>query len=65
MVTCPCEPQQMERAVALLDKHNWHVMVRTVNGSDVHAAVNAFEHAAEVNADAGAQAAGFASTKAC
>ncbi len=50
MVMCPCEAQQVERAVALLDKHNWHVMVRTVNGSDVHAAVNAFEHAAEVNA---------------
>ncbi len=50
MVTCPCDPQQIERAVALLDKHNWHVMVRTVNGTDVHAAVNAFEHAADVNA---------------
>ena len=50
MVMCPCEAQQVERAVAMLDKHNWHVMVRTVNGADVHAAVNAFEHAVDVNA---------------
>jgi predicted amidohydrolase YtcJ len=49
MLMCPCEATQMERAVALLDKHDWHVMVRTVNGSDVHAAVNAFEHASDVN----------------
>jgi imidazolonepropionase-like amidohydrolase len=39
----------MERAVALLDKHGWHVMVQTVNGTDVHAAVGAFEHAAAAN----------------
>jgi predicted amidohydrolase YtcJ len=49
MVTCPCDPAQLDRAVTLLDKHNWHVMVRTSDGADVHAAVNAFEHAAEVN----------------
>ena len=51
MVVCPCEPSQLERTVALLDKHNWHVMVRTVDGAEVHAAVNAFEHAADVNAE--------------
>jgi predicted amidohydrolase YtcJ len=46
MVMCPCETTQIERAVALLDKHNWAVMVRTVNGADVHAAIDAFEHSA-------------------
>jgi predicted amidohydrolase YtcJ len=49
VVTCPCDPGQLDRAVALLDKHNWHVMVQTSDGADVHAAVSAFEHAAEVN----------------
>ena len=49
MVMCPCDAPQIERAVALLDKHGWHVMVQTVNGADVHAAVNAFEHAAAAN----------------
>jgi hypothetical protein len=48
-VVCPCDAPQIDRAVALLDKHDWHVMVRTVNGADVHAAVNAFEHAASAN----------------
>jgi predicted amidohydrolase YtcJ len=48
-VMCPCDAPQIDRAVALLDKHDWHVIVRTVNGADVHAAVNAFEHAAAVN----------------
>ena len=50
MVVCPCDALQLERAIALLDKHNWHVMVRTADGADVHAAMTAFEHAAEVNA---------------
>jgi predicted amidohydrolase YtcJ len=50
LVACPCEPQQIERAVTLLDKHDWHVIVKTASGSDVPAAVDAFEHAAEVNA---------------
>jgi predicted amidohydrolase YtcJ len=49
VVMCPCDAAQIERVVALLDKHDWHVMVRTVNGSDVHAAVNAFERTAEAN----------------
>jgi predicted amidohydrolase YtcJ len=49
MVTCPCAPVQLDRTVTLLDKQNWHVMVRTAVGSEVQAAVNAFEHAAEVN----------------
>jgi predicted amidohydrolase YtcJ len=49
MVACPCEPEQLERAITLLDKHNWAVMVRTVSGADVHAAITAFERAAIVN----------------
>jgi predicted amidohydrolase YtcJ len=48
-VMCPCDAPEIERAVALLDKHGWHVMVQTVNGADVHAAVSAFEYAAAVN----------------
>ena len=48
-VVCPCESAQIARAVALLDRHNWTVTVQTVNGSDVHAAAGAFEHAADVN----------------
>ena len=48
-VLCPCEAAQISRAVALLDKHDWSVMVRTVNGSDVHAAVDAFEQTAGSN----------------
>ena len=43
MVTCPCDGPQLERAITLLDKHEWTVMVRTVSGADVHAAVDAFE----------------------
>jgi predicted amidohydrolase YtcJ len=45
-VICPCEAQEVARAVALLDKHGWHVMVQTVNGTDVQAAVDAFEQVA-------------------
>jgi len=52
MVMCPCEASQIQRAVALLDKHNWTVIVRTVSGADVHAAMEAFEHAVDVNAAA-------------
>lgn len=48
-VLCPCDPPQIERAVALLDEHDWHVMVQTVNGADVHAVVDAFEQAAAAN----------------
>jgi predicted amidohydrolase YtcJ len=44
MVLCPCEPAQIQRAVELLEKHKWPVMVQTVNGSDVHAAIEAFEY---------------------
>jgi len=50
MVMCPCEGPQLERAVTLLDKHEWTVMVRTVNGADVHAAIGAFEHATAAHA---------------
>ena len=50
MVACPCSGPQLERAVTLLDKHDWNVTVRTVNGADVHAAVGAFERAAAANA---------------
>jgi predicted amidohydrolase YtcJ len=49
MVICPCEPSEIERAVELLERHNWPVMVQTVNGSDVHAAIDAFERAAMTN----------------
>jgi predicted amidohydrolase YtcJ len=48
-IVCPCDAPQIERTVALLDKHDWHVMVQTVNGADVHAAVSAFEQAAAAN----------------
>lgn len=49
MVMCPCEHEHLERAITLLDKHNWAVMVRTANGADVHAAIKAFERAATTN----------------
>ncbi|MSO29976.1 MAG: hypothetical protein EXQ48_03400 [Acidobacteria bacterium] len=49
LVSSTCDPATLDRAVTLLDKHNWQVMVRTTNGADVHAAVDAFEHAAAVN----------------
>jgi predicted amidohydrolase YtcJ len=39
-----CAPAALEHAVALLDKHNWNVTVRTADGADVRAAVDAFEH---------------------
>ncbi len=48
-VMCPCDPLQIARTVALLDKHGWHVMVHTIEGPDVHAAVDAFERAAAAN----------------
>jgi len=48
-VTCPCEAEEVARAVALLDKHGWPVMVQTVNGTDVQAAVDAFERVAAVH----------------
>lgn len=48
-IVCPCDAAQLERAVALLDKHNWHVMVRSATGPDVHAAVAAFDRAAAAN----------------
>jgi predicted amidohydrolase YtcJ len=44
-----CDPATLDRAVVLLDKHNWNVTVRTANGADVRAAVVAFEHAISVN----------------
>jgi predicted amidohydrolase YtcJ len=49
MVVCPCDRQQLERAVALLDRHSWTVMVRTASGADVDAALQAFEQAALTN----------------
>jgi predicted amidohydrolase YtcJ len=49
MLTCPCDGSEVGRAIALLDKHGWHVMVQTVDGTDVHAAVTAFERAAAAN----------------
>jgi predicted amidohydrolase YtcJ len=44
-----CDPPALERAVALLDKHNWNVTVRTADGADVRSAVDAFEHVAVLN----------------
>ncbi|HKY21275.1 MAG TPA: amidohydrolase family protein [Vicinamibacterales bacterium] len=52
VVICPCDAPQLERAVMLLDKHEWTVMVRTVTGADVQAAVGAFEYAADANSAA-------------
>ena len=49
MVVCPCERQLLDRAIELLDRHDWPVMVRTADGTDVHAAIEAFEHAAAAN----------------
>jgi predicted amidohydrolase YtcJ len=48
-VACPCDADKLQRAVTLLDKHNWRVMVRTPDEADVHAALDAFEHAAASN----------------
>ena len=48
-IVCPCAATQTARAVELLDKHGWHVMVHTVNGGDVTAAVDAFERAVSAN----------------
>ena len=49
MVMCPCESPQIDEAIALLDRHNWPIMVRTVSGADVHAAISAFERAVTSN----------------
>ena len=51
VVTCPCEEEQLEHAIAVLDRHNWTVMVRTANGADVRAAVGAFELAEATSPD--------------
>jgi predicted amidohydrolase YtcJ len=48
-IACPCEPAKLEHTVALLDKENWHVMVRASDENDVHAALDAFEHAVAAN----------------
>jgi len=48
-VVCGCDPAKLDHAVTLLDKHNWHVMVRASNENDVHAALDAFQHAIAVN----------------
>jgi predicted amidohydrolase YtcJ len=48
-VLCACDPAKLTRAVTLLDQHNWHVMVRASDEADVHAALDAFEHAMMVN----------------
>jgi predicted amidohydrolase YtcJ len=48
-VVCRCDAARLQRAVTLLDKHNWRVMVRTSDEADVHAALDAFEHAAAAN----------------
>ena len=43
--TSTCDPMTLDRAVALLDKHGWQISVRTTDGADVRAAVEAFQHA--------------------
>jgi predicted amidohydrolase YtcJ len=48
-VVCRCDADKLKSAVTLLDKHNWHVMVRTSDEAGVHAALDAFEHAATAN----------------
>jgi predicted amidohydrolase YtcJ len=48
-VVCSCDAVKLGRAVTLLDKHNWHVMVRASEEADVHAALDAFEHTIAVN----------------
>jgi predicted amidohydrolase YtcJ len=48
-VMCKCDPARLERAVTLLDRHNWHIMVRASDEDDVHAALDAFEHATAAN----------------
>jgi predicted amidohydrolase YtcJ len=48
-VVCSCDPAKLQRAVTLLDRHNWNVMVRASDEADVHAALDAFEHATLVN----------------
>jgi predicted amidohydrolase YtcJ len=48
-IVCPCDGAQLDRAVALFDRHDWQVMVRTADGDDVHAAIEAFGHAAATN----------------
>ena len=45
-VICPCDATAIARAVELLDKHGWQVMVHTEDGADVDAAVDAFERVA-------------------
>jgi len=48
-VICPCDGTPVARAVELLDKHGWQVMVHTADGADVNAAVEAFERAMAAN----------------
>jgi predicted amidohydrolase YtcJ len=48
-IACTCDPLQLEGAIAVLDKHNWQVMVRTSDGADVRAAYEAMDHAAAAN----------------
>lgn len=48
-VVCGCDLSELARAVTLLDQHGWHVMVRASTEDDVHAALDAFEHAMAAN----------------
>jgi predicted amidohydrolase YtcJ len=50
-IVCPCPAPELTRSVALLDKHNWHVSVRTTTGAEVRAAVDAFEHSSAATPD--------------
>jgi predicted amidohydrolase YtcJ len=49
VVMCPCARADLARTVALLDKYDWQVTIRTINGSDVHHAVDAFEQSSGAN----------------
>jgi predicted amidohydrolase YtcJ len=53
LVMCPCTREVLQRAAALLDKYGWQMMIRTVDGSDVHHAVDALEQVGNQNAGSG------------
>jgi predicted amidohydrolase YtcJ len=55
LVMCPCAREDLQRAAALLDKHRWQMMIRTVDGSDVHHAVDALEQVGNQNAGSGGE----------
>ncbi len=42
-VICPCEPDELQRTVGLLDGHGWNVTVHAARELDVRGALDAFE----------------------